>query len=135
MAKAEWQLLSDGDLKLIIYYQKPNETSPGTSGCSTSWWVPINGDFDKAVKLLTQWAGNRFNIKRIEFINDWRKLRDLEWQNLLQQNPSLMAKTDQLTNNASSTGSNPSNNGMLVSIMLKMIRWLERMVSALGGQK
>jgi hypothetical protein len=61
-------------LRFDIYYRKQNETSEGTSGCSTSWFQEITTTIKDAAEIIIANVKVDWNWRAMEGLNDWTKL-------------------------------------------------------------
>lgn len=72
MGKIEWSI-KDGRLVAWFSWQKDNETSSGTGGCSANYSVPFVALEVSAKELLAK-AGKVYNLNAFSGVDDWRKL-------------------------------------------------------------
>lgn len=69
---ANWSVRGNR-LCLSISYQKPNETSSGTSGCSANWQIPIKTLASTAQEIIAD-VKKDWNWRAIKGLDDWVKL-------------------------------------------------------------
>lgn len=72
MSHAEWMVNGDY-IQLSLCYQKQNETSSGTSGCSSNWGMRFT-DLEETAKELIRDAGKVYDLKQFPGVDDWKKL-------------------------------------------------------------
>lgn len=73
--KAEW-FIRDNKLHLSVAYRQQNETSDGTSGCSSNWLQEVTTSIKDAAEIIVGHVKKDWNWQAIEGLNDWTKLPD-----------------------------------------------------------
>ena len=71
--KAEW-FVTRGKLRLSIAYRKQNETSDGTSGCSSNWSQDITTTIKDAAEIIIGHVKKDWNWRAVDGLDDWTKL-------------------------------------------------------------
>lgn len=72
--RAEWWVTERNNLQLSISYQQPNETSSGTAGCSTGWWLPLEGGIEATAERILAIVKKDWNWREVKDLDSWKKL-------------------------------------------------------------
>lgn len=72
--RAEWWVTESNRLNLSISYQKQNETSSGTAGCSTGWGRPIETTIEEAAQKILTAVKDSWNWREVKDLDSWKLL-------------------------------------------------------------